>query len=350
MTDSYRVGVVGLSGIAANRPAPEPGGILKSPSPTSHLSAYHRLPQTDVAAVCELKPELFERVAQTWGNEFGELETYTDFRAMLERENLDLISVCTSDHRHTDIVVAAAEAGVKGIICEKPFATTVDECTRMIEACEANGALLAVDHTNRWKPHYDAAREALRSGAIGRVHRIVGHLGGPRAMLFRNGTHLVDGVCFFAESEPEWVFAELEPGYDHYDRYLGDGGRDPATDPAGSGYIHFRNGVRAFINVAKEQYAASFSIQIYGDTGMIDVHNSRVIRRDRNTTEFYPFADHQLTGIAACAAELIDAIENGGELLSPAREAKKTVEILVGFLQSHARGNVRVDLPLPPGH
>ena len=126
------------------------------------------------------------------------------------------------------------------------------------------------------------AREAIRSGSIGAVQRIVATLGGPRAMMFRNGTHLVDGVCFFADSEPEWVFGELEPGYDHYDRYLGDGGRDPATDPAVSGYVHFRNGVRAFVNVNKSQFAASFTFQVYGETGMLDVHNSRVIRRDRN--------------------------------------------------------------------
>ena len=202
MSQRYRVGVVGLSGIAANRPAPEPNNILKTPSPSSHLGAYHLNPQTDVVAVCDLKTELFEKVADTWGQEFGELETYTDYRAMIEGENLDIVSVVTSDHRHTDIVVEAANAGVKGIICEKPFATSVDDCTRMIEACEANGVLIAVDHTNRWGPHYDVAREAIRSGSIGEVQRIVATLGGPRAMMFRNGTHLVDGVCFFADSEP----------------------------------------------------------------------------------------------------------------------------------------------------
>ena len=108
MEQQYRVGVVGLSGIAANRQTPNPNNILTTPSPSSHLGAYHLNPQTDVVAVCELKTELFEKVAQTWGQEFGDLETYTDYRAMIERENLDIVSVVTSDHRHTDIVVAAA--------------------------------------------------------------------------------------------------------------------------------------------------------------------------------------------------------------------------------------------------
>ena len=114
--------------------------------------------------------------------------------------------------------------------------------------------------------------------------------------------------------------------------------------------MHFRNGVRAYVNIAKEQFQDSFRFQVFGETGLIEVHNSRVIRRDRNTTEFFPFPDHRRIGIPALVAELIDVIENGGDLLSSAREAKKTVEVLVGFLQSHARGNVRVDLPLPPGH
>ena len=108
--------------------------------------------------------------------------------------------------------------------------------------------------------------------------------------------------------------------------------------------------MRAFVNANKSQFAASFTFQVYGETAMLDVHNSRVIRRDRNNSEFLPFEAHLYTRIPACVADLIDAIENGSDLLSPAREAKKTVEILVGFLQSHARGNVRVDLPLPPGH
>ncbi|MBV7334035.1 Gfo/Idh/MocA family oxidoreductase [Chloroflexi bacterium TSY] len=350
MQKTCRAGVIGLTGIAANRPATDPMGILNTPSPSSHIGAYTYLPQTELVAVCELKSELFGRMKETWGPAVADVQTYTDYRKMIEQENLDLLSVCTSDNLHTEIVIAAANAKIGGIVCEKPLATTVDECTQMIEACQANGTVMTVDHTNRWLPHYHVAREAIRSGTIGKVQRIVGHLGGPRAMLFRNGTHLIDGVCFFAESDPEWVFAELEPGYDHYSTYQGDGGRDPATDPAGSGYIHFRNGVRAFVNASKEQYEASFSFQIMGETGQLDVHNSQVIRRDRHTTERFPFPRHQLTGIPACIAELIQVMENGGEVLSPPQEAKKTVEILIGFLQSHTRGNVRVDLPLPVGH
>ena len=114
---------------------------------------------------------------------------------MLKKENLDILSVVTSDNRHTDIVVDAANVGIKGIVCEKPLATTVDDCNRMIAACETNGVPISIDHTRRWWPAYHRARKAIREGAIGGVRRIVAHMGGPRAMLFRNGTHLIDGTA-----------------------------------------------------------------------------------------------------------------------------------------------------------
>ena len=85
---------------------------------------------------------------------------------------------------------------------------------------------------------------AARSGD---VKYIIGTLNGRRAMLFRNGTHLIDAICYYADSEPEWVFAELEAGYEDYSEYRGDGGHKPETEPSASGYIHFKNGVSAAI-------------------------------------------------------------------------------------------------------
>jgi predicted dehydrogenase len=345
----YRVGVVGLSGISAGRPPVEAGEVLQTPLPTSHVSAYAALTQTPVVAVCDLKPELLAAFAERWGDVFPDARAYTDVGEILGREDLDILSVATPDHAHADIVVAAAGHGVRGIACEKPLATTVADCDRMIAACEASGATLSVDHTRRFRPPYQAARAAIRRGAIGTVRRIIASMGGPRAMLFRNGTHLIDGVCFFAESAPEWVFAELDPGFETYFAYRGDGGRDPATDPGASGYVHFRNGVRAFVNCSKGQSPA-FILQVIGEQGEIDVAmDHAVLRRGTHATELLSPPVHLRTGIAAYLEELIRVMEHGGETTSSPREARKSVEIIVGFLKSQERGSARTDLPLPPG-
>ena len=90
----------------------------------------------------------------------------------------------------------------------------------MVYAAERNGAILSVDHTRRFQPLWRHIKEQIVDGdEIGAVQYIVGALNGRRSMLFRNGTHLVDSICYFAGSEPDWVFAELEDGYEDYTEY-----------------------------------------------------------------------------------------------------------------------------------
>ena len=101
--DSYRVGVVGLTDIAADRNLPEPEGILTTLMPASHMEAYAFHPKTEVVGVCELNPDLIKGFKEAWGDEFPHAKTYTDYREMIDKESLDILSVCTSDNVHTDI-------------------------------------------------------------------------------------------------------------------------------------------------------------------------------------------------------------------------------------------------------
>jgi len=344
--------------------------------PGSHAAAYACIPNVRVVAVCDIVPELMEKFVATWGTTWSPIAMYTDYREMLAHEHLNIISVVTSDHRHADIVVDAVEAGVRGVFCEKPIATSLADADRMIEACERRGIPLSIDHTRRWYPEYHNVRNLIRSGTIGTLRRIVATMGGPRAMLFRNGTHLIDMICFLAESDPAWVFAELDDEFADYGAaYRGDGGRDPATDPGGSGYIHFKNGVRAFCNASKGTHAGS-SFDLLGTEGRIFINDTeaRLWTIDSTSKALVgrPLrAGYQMkTGILAAIEELIDLMEHGErgdrsgsgggrsgestagrtmvgrEGVSPGREARKTLEIILGMLTSQARGNVRVDLPL----
>ena len=345
---TYRGAVVGLSGIGMRRATIEPGAVLSTPMPASHVGAYSALPRTELVAVCDLQTELLAKFREDWGDVFPDTRTYTDYHEMIDKEDLDIINVATPDNRHREIVVEAANSGVKGIVCEKPLSTTLEDCDQIIEACEANGSLLSVDHTRRWLPSFQVARQAIREGAIGEVKRIVAHWGGPRAMLFRNGTHLIDGVCFFADSDPQWVFAELDEGFEDYFTYRGAGGRDPSLDPGASGYIHFKNGVRAFVNCSKGQLSG-IRYEVIGETGWVEHNVDRVILwRPNSTSEPLPVPPYTVSGIAGIVAELIRVIEQGGELVSPGRDGRKVLEILLGFLKSQELGNARVNLPLPP--
>ena len=95
-------------------------------------------------------------------------------------------------------VLAALAAGARGIFCEKPLASTLEDADRIVEAVEGAGAHLLVDHTRNYEPAYTGALERVQAGDLGRLTRIVAYLGGRRAMLFRNATHLLGAVRLFA--------------------------------------------------------------------------------------------------------------------------------------------------------
>lgn len=343
----YRGVIVGLTGIGARRPPEEENLPVYGAMPTSHASAYYRCPQTELVGVCDLREEALADFKANWGDVWPKMHYYTDYREMLETEKPDLLSVATSDHLHADIVVAAVEGGVPAILCEKPLATTLADADRMIAAAEAGGTLLSVDHSRRWYPHYLRAREIVRSGEIGPLHTVGCEMFGLRSMLFRNGTHALDTVCFFAEGDPRWLVAELEEGFEHFTEYQGGGGKDAASDPYASAYIRFGNGVRAFYNSFKTAFPG-WRFVLTCEEGRVEATDTsaRLIRGSSfETTEIVP-GNYMIQEKGAMVAELAYVLENGGELVSPAREARKTLEIILGILKSHHSGNCRVDFPL----
>ncbi|MDE0019827.1 MAG: Gfo/Idh/MocA family oxidoreductase [Candidatus Poribacteria bacterium] len=327
-----RVGVVGCKGI----------GI-------QHATGAAGLESTELAAGCDLVEDARAAFHSHWKERFPRLQMYGDHREMLAEAKLDVVTVATSDHRHADIVVDAAEAGVRGVFCEKPLATSVQDADRMLEACRANGTVLAVDHTRRWQPLWRAAHERVwERGEIGAVQYVVGTLNGSRAMLFRNGTHLIDAVCWFAGSKPDWVFAHLEDGYEHYTEYAGDGGHDPKTEPSASGYIHFENGVRGFYaGGTKRGSDPKFRIEVVGSGGYLLLNDRRgeFVKSGESTFMEPPSVDGA-TGIQGGVQELIGVVENGGAPASTGEDGAAVVEIFCGFLESQRLGNARVALPL----
>jgi predicted dehydrogenase len=348
---TYRAAVIGLTGIAASPAPAAPDPVLGTVVPHSHVAGYALVPETEVVAVCDLVPALLDGFPQQWGETFPGAKGYTDYRAMLVEQEIDLLSVVTSDHRHAQIVVDAVEAGVKGIYCEKPIATTLADADRMIAACQARNVPILINHTRRWFPEFLEARRLVRSGAIGPLRRIVATLGGDRAMLFRNGTHLVDTVCFFAESDPRWLVGELDDEHaDYGPRYAGDGGRDPGTDPGASAYIHFQNDVRAFINASKGT-SKNFEIDLIGTEGRIrigaDVAEwSQQLADGRMATSRLTVPQTTLSDAGAAIRELMGLIEHGGFASSSSADGRRTLSILLGILQSSAGRGARVDFPI----
>jgi predicted dehydrogenase len=361
-----RAAIVGLSWISADLAGDASDPSVGTAIPYSHASAMAAIPGLEVVAGCDIVPAARELFLERWSGRWPGLRVYDDYRVMFEEQRPEVVSIVTPDHLHTGPVLAAIDAGVRGIFCEKPLATSLAEADRIVAAARAADVTMNINYTRRWFPEFVEARRLARSGALGRLSQIVAQMGGPRAMLYRNHTHMIDLVCYLAEGEPDWVIAELEPGFEDYGTtYRGDGGNDPATEPGANYYIAFKNGVRAYVTGMKDTLPGENVMHLTGPTGRLTVDHEgmRLLTYESEDLRTKPGVAKiervtpkwTVAGMQAGILDLLAAMDGLREPASPPESARMTVAVTEAILHSQARGSVKVHLdelaaPAGPAH
>ena len=138
----------------------------------AHSNAYRRvnnffdLDYTPVLkAACARNEENVKAFADRWGYESVE----TDWRAVIARDDIDAIDICTPNNLHREIAMAAAEAG-KMVLCEKPLAMNSAEGEEMCEAVEKAGVPNTVWYNYRRVPAVTLAKQLIDEGRLGRIY------------------------------------------------------------------------------------------------------------------------------------------------------------------------------------
>jgi predicted dehydrogenase len=109
--------------------------------------------------------------ARRLADRYGIADAYTDYRRMFQDPSIELITIAAPNVVHCEITLAAADAG-KHVAVEKPMAMTVDECDRMIVACERAGVHLFYAEELFFTPKYVKAKEMADQGAFGEVYLV----------------------------------------------------------------------------------------------------------------------------------------------------------------------------------
>jgi len=115
-------------------------------------------------AICGRNGERTEAFASQWEYE----STESDWKALIARDDIDAIDICTPNDSHAAIAIAAAEAG-KMVLCEKPLARTTEESLPMVEAVEKAGVANTVWYNYRRIPAVTLAKQIIDSGKLGKV-------------------------------------------------------------------------------------------------------------------------------------------------------------------------------------
>jgi predicted dehydrogenase len=141
-----------------------------------HWACWQRMAGAQVVAVCDSNPNLRQNLGKAIGNiqgavrniDLDQVQVYQDIGSMLDRADLDAVSITLPTHLHADASIHTLSAGVH-VLCEKPMALTLDQCDRMIAAATESGRVLQIGHCIRFWPEYATAAEIVRSGRYGAV-------------------------------------------------------------------------------------------------------------------------------------------------------------------------------------
>ena len=181
-----------------------------------HARSYAgNIREAELAAVCDPAKENLDAVQR----ELNVLQVYTDYREVMDNAEIDAVIVVTPTQFHREIVTAAAQAH-KHVFCEKPMASTVEECDEMIKACRENSVKLQLGFMRRFDRNFRRGKEMLDSGAIGEVTLLKSNTYGPsqpKPWMFdvrRNygpigevNSHDFDTLRWYSDSEVKMIYA-----------------------------------------------------------------------------------------------------------------------------------------------
>ena len=128
-----------------------------------HARAIQATPEAELVAVATRNAERGRAFVEKYGGQW-----YPDYAELLQRSDVDIVTICTPHDLHAPMTVAAAQAG-KHVLCEKPLARTTAECDKMIAACDRAGVTLGVVFQSRFEPLSLQLKRLINEGALGRL-------------------------------------------------------------------------------------------------------------------------------------------------------------------------------------
>ena len=332
------------------------------------------LPETELVGLAD--PDDAGRAAAQ--KAAGNPPAFADYHEMLAQVQPDIVVVAPRHvDQHREMAVAAAQAGAKGIYCEKPFCSTLAEADAIVAACRDAGTKLALAHRNRYHPAVPVAQQALADGTIGDLLEVrcrgrEDHRGGVEDMWVL-GTHVLDMLRAFCgdaracsavllqDHQPANA-EDVTPGAEGLGPFCGD--EVHARYEMDSGAVAYFDSIRNRVDPE-----ANFGLQFIGTKGMIDCRidteplfhlvAGNPFLPARQPRPWTPISSAGI-GVAEpidglerlvefhvyAARDLLAAIKEDRPALSSETDGRAIVEMIHAALGSHVRNGERVAIPL----
>lgn len=279
MTDGSQPIRVGLIGVGW-------GSVVQTP-------AFRMVPPFEVAALCSRRKESVEAA----GEKLGIADVSTDWQAFVERDDLDVISICTPVDLHYEQTLAAIAAG-KHVLVEKPLGVGAEQTEEMLSSAEKAGVAHAVCFEGRWEPSRYKIWEMVRGGHVGTPYLAMARSGGDfwhptrglqsewmyrkdqgGGYLMGMGSHDIDFVCTLF-GEPEAVCADVRTTT--AERLRADGSTLAVdADDTSALLLRMQNGMIVSIITTAIAFQRNFrAFEVYGSDGSLVMDGQLMAERD----------------------------------------------------------------------
>ncbi len=324
-----------------------------------HAEGYKAAP--DLAKVVVCCDEYNLEWAKAFAKEF-DADATDSWRSVIEREDVDAISLCLPPYQHAEITLAAAAAG-KHVLVEKPMGMDLAESKAMVAAAKAANIVLMVGQNQRFQPEHVQIKELLDRQAIGRVvalrfdcNQFVKHMYPPDSWIFdkaKSGGGMIAQTAVHKIDLMRHFFGEI----DEVAGFTGYSGLNPNYKPGGNEDIvafsmNFANGIigEAFYLFAAYKVpipTATGELTIfYGDEGIIHnvmgwhIYSTRIPEYSGGITKLdirnHPYTD----SVSAEIRHFLTCINDGSEPITSGRDNLGTMAVVEALYQAAATKTV----------
>jgi len=148
MKDKIRIGVIGVGQIGKH-----------------HLNNYQKVEGAELVAIADINEAELSRVSET----YKIADKYTNFRKLLQRDDIEAVDVCLHNNFHMPVTVAALQAG-KHVYCEKPMAGTYVDAVTMVKTAQETGRKISIQLSTLFSKETKAARVMIEMGMLGKLY------------------------------------------------------------------------------------------------------------------------------------------------------------------------------------
>ena len=252
-----------------------------------------------------------------------EAAIHRDYRRLLEDPAIEAVAIAVPNHLHAEIALAALQAG-KHVLLEKPMATNLADCDRIVAAASRSGKVLTVGHEMRLSPQWGRIKTLIGEGAIGEPQHV-------NVALFRFPYRRGSGGWRYDRSRVgSWILEEPIHFFDWILWYLSEAGRPVRVRAIGTGdadmsaalsvQLRFPNGATAAVNQVLGGFEHHQVVEVVGSGGAIRSLWSGIMDRT-----FEPTANLRLKRVGSETDEMIP-IERSGEVFELEAQAQAAVE------------------------